>query len=107
MHCYMPIKDNKFAVGYFSPARGGTPQTKTSKGSPRIETQFITLGIARDAESAARMVNYLNGGTGDLPQGEVKDPPEAGAAVEGPASGFNEAEVEVEDEDEATELQGN
>lgn len=82
MHCYMPISEKEFRVGYFTPARAGTPESK------RMEAQFITVGVAVDATAAARFVNYLNGGTGAPPTGDEQAKAAEIAVPEGPASGF-------------------
>lgn len=88
MHCYMPISPTEFAVGFFCPPRNATKQTKTSKGTPAMSAQFITVGKADSAESAARFVNYLNGGTGALPVDNTEKPAPADVPDEGPPSGF-------------------
>lgn len=93
MHCFMPIKDDKFAVGYFTPARNAVPESKTTKAQPRKEAAFLTIGVAETAEAASRFVNYLNGGTGALPQDDSGTNPAKIEPREGPASGFNEPEA--------------
>lgn len=87
MHCYMPISATVFHIGYFTPSRQGSPHSK------RVEATFITVGTADNPESAARFVNYLNGGTGAAPVQDAPAKAKDDEPLDGPAAGFNDPQV--------------
>lgn len=78
MHYMMNTAPNTWAVGYFTPAMDRSQPVPNGRGAPkttRIPAQFMALILVRNFESAAKMVNYLNGGGADVTELMPKEAP--------------------------------